>query len=560
MAISRNRFRPMNLDQETKYHGSIGRGEAEDEAYQSPNRTAQRRSDRKGVNSQKFGSRFSATFNSIPLLALKISVNVCSGEPGYWTLSESREVFFKPKQLMPSGILRPVAASYYEEGISKRYAKYIDAAGDFDEKYYTYLRKIQVMVRKVNSEKDALSIELKRVKEALKMSRLTVEKMDEKEAKLEETIEKSEKENVALQKEIDRLVTNNGLLATQLDRRSTELSLMYDKIDVMQAVLGRGEEQYNQRLDDIKILKLEIKKIRNEKELLKRSFTNMADLRKEIYHLNRDLLNERQKCQTLEEEMQSPINFHRWRMLEGTDPEKKELIDKAQALQKRVTKLVDQDAENKFQIKNLTELYNSAVSGLKKMPGLEAKNEQEKARHLIKDKDTQLKVLASEMKVCEEQLEQYKVEVKNLKKEMNEVKKKYFALTHAMNFQLRSMLKRNAATRPSIDTPSESNGSYHKFSLLPPSAEYGPSVPLYVRLVDYKSLKQRKIPDALIKIIKLKEDKRKQKEAEDNCEKRRNEEQSKLEKLAMGGGFSLVLADKRARKSGLDAMLRPKSR
>lgn len=64
-------------------------------------------------------------------------------------------------------------------------------------------------------------------------------------------------------------------------RRNDELALLYEKIKIQQSTLNKGEIQYNQRLEDIRVLKLEIKKLRREKGILQKSVANVEDLR---YH------------------------------------------------------------------------------------------------------------------------------------------------------------------------------------------------------------------------------------------------------------------------------------
>lgn len=53
-----------------------------------------------------------------------------------------------------------------------------------------------------------------------------------------------------------------------------------------------------------------------EKVLLTKNIANISDLRQEVFHLNRDLAKERLKVTALEEEVQTPLNVHRWRKLE----------------------------------------------------------------------------------------------------------------------------------------------------------------------------------------------------------------------------------------------------
>lgn len=77
-----------------------------------------------------------------------------------------------------------------------------------------------------------------------------------------------------------------------------------------------GEIQYRQRIEDIRLLKLEIKKLRREKHILTKSVSNVEELRREVYNMQRELLRERTRCKALEEELENPMNIHRWRKLE----------------------------------------------------------------------------------------------------------------------------------------------------------------------------------------------------------------------------------------------------
>lgn len=129
-------------------------------------------------------------------------------------------------------------------------------------------------------------------------------------------------------------MNERDILGSQLVRRNDELALLYEKIKILQTTLHSGEAQYEQRLEDIRLLKIEIRRLRQEKHLLTKSLNNMTDLRHEVFYLERDLNKERVKCKALEEELQNPMNIHRWRKLEGSDPEVYELLQKVQIMQK----------------------------------------------------------------------------------------------------------------------------------------------------------------------------------------------------------------------------------
>jgi hypothetical protein len=57
-------------------------------------------------------------------------------------------------------------------------------------------------------------------------------------------------------------------------------------------------------------------------------------VKREVHHLGRELLQERTKVKALSEELENPLNVHRWRKLEGSDPSTYEMIQKIQTLQK----------------------------------------------------------------------------------------------------------------------------------------------------------------------------------------------------------------------------------
>lgn len=75
------------------------------------------------------------------------------------------------------------------------------------------------------------------------------------------------------------MISERDILGTQLVRRNDELALLYEKIKIQQSMLNKGEIQYNQRVEDIRLLKMEIKKLRREKGILAKTVANVEDLR-----------------------------------------------------------------------------------------------------------------------------------------------------------------------------------------------------------------------------------------------------------------------------------------
>ena len=92
----------------------------------------------------------------------------------------------------------------------------------------------------------------------------------------------------------------------------------------------------------------------------------MEELKKEVLQLQKDLLQEKTKVKNLKCELESPLNIHRWRMLEGKDPSTLELIQKIQSLQKRLIARKEDivDLELALQGMNTIFLYENGMAKL----------------------------------------------------------------------------------------------------------------------------------------------------------------------------------------------------
>merc|ERR1719171_2181087 len=127
--------------------------------------------------------------------------------------------------------------------------------------------------------------------------------------KLEATIQEAEVERQNQKKEFEGVISERDILGTQLIRRDDELALLYEKIKIQQSTLQKGETQYKDRLDEIRSLKGKIAQLKLDLHIAKQQAVNIDDLKKEVYHLQRELLQERTKVKALSEELENPMNL-----------------------------------------------------------------------------------------------------------------------------------------------------------------------------------------------------------------------------------------------------------
>ena len=91
--------------------------------------------------------------------------------------------------------------------------------------------------------------------------------------------------------------------------------------------------------------------MRREKRLLLKTVAASEEVRRQVWSTQRELLREKTRCRALEEELENPMNIHRWRRLEGSDPSSYELIQQVHALQKRLIQKTEEVVAKEFVIK-----------------------------------------------------------------------------------------------------------------------------------------------------------------------------------------------------------------
>lgn len=86
-------------------------------------------------------------------------------------------------------------------------------------------------------------------------------------------------ERLRQKKEYDIVINERDILGTQLIRRNDELALLYEKIKIQQSTLNKGQIQYRDRLNEIRVLKIKLNDLKRELHILKNSVANIDVLK-----------------------------------------------------------------------------------------------------------------------------------------------------------------------------------------------------------------------------------------------------------------------------------------
>lgn len=164
---------------------------------------------------------------------------------------------------------------------------------------------------------------------------------------------------------------HQDVLGSQLIRRNDELALLYEKVKIQESILAKGEIQYHERLNDIKLMKRDLADMERQLALKSNQLANTEALKSELHHLQIEILSERTKVAALSEELETPMNVHRWRKLEGSDPKAFEMLQKIQTLQRRLIVKTEQVVEKDLMIEESQKLYMELKNILARQPGPE---------------------------------------------------------------------------------------------------------------------------------------------------------------------------------------------
>merc|ERR1712025_1088020 len=276
--------------------------------------------------------------------------------------------------------------------------------------------------QKVEKQREQLKNELGKLKKLKTKAESTIEKQHAEIGKLTSIIQKLEDDTIQQHKEYDQVINERDILGTQLIRRNDELALLYEKLKIQQSTLNKGEAQYNDRTQDIRLMKLQIQDLTRK---LKISM-DMASQVPEVKRLYNDLIKERDKVKNLSDDLETPMNVHRWRKLEGTDPTANEMRRKIEKLQKSLIKKTEQVVEKELDVQANKKLCVELKNTLARQPGPEVAEQLSVYQQNFKEKTRQMKSMAAELNMFQAQTNEFKYEIQRLEQENSDLKRKYY--------------------------------------------------------------------------------------------------------------------------------------
>ena len=127
----------------------------------------------------------------------------------------------------------------------------------------------------------------------------------------------------------------------------------------------------------------------------------------------------------LSEELENPMNVHRWRKLQCIDSENYELITKTQTLLKRLIAKTEEVKQKETISEEKDTSLNELRISMKRQPSLEEARMITTFKDSLQQKDKQMVVMQQDLSVYQDQVNEYKTEIERMTSELTGIKKKY---------------------------------------------------------------------------------------------------------------------------------------
>jgi chromosome segregation ATPase len=279
---------------------------------------------------------------------------------------------------------------------------------------------------KVEREKDVLKNAVTKAKKRTVNCRQISSQQASEISKLNSILQEAEAERDRQAKEISSITSEQQLLGSQLTQRNQELRQLYEKIKLLRARLTTGEKYYDKICNQTNEYYKTIDTLKTELENAKGNVTELDELKRAALNIESELTREKIKKTFLSAELGRPINVHRWRKLEGSDPARWIQVQRLQELQTQVIDKTSEVMNIDILIQEKEVLYVELKNVLGRQPGPEVKEQLEIYEYNLKQKNKQMKAMRGELKLYQEQVKQHKRDIEHIREKKDGLKSSYF--------------------------------------------------------------------------------------------------------------------------------------
>jgi chromosome segregation ATPase len=155
--------------------------------------------------------------------------------------------------------------------------------------------------------------------------------------KLNSIINSIEKEMVVLRRKYEQAVETRNFTGIQLIDRNDELCILWEKSNIQEKLLKKGEQAMLTKEEEIRSLKIDVKEVKRQLHVVQKKIPEVPKLIDEVMRLREQVGSVRKRTDELSLELENPKSVMRkWRGLGGEDLDLQTLRMKTQDLEERL--------------------------------------------------------------------------------------------------------------------------------------------------------------------------------------------------------------------------------
>jgi len=175
--------------------------------------------------------------------------------------------------------------------------------------------------------------------------------------KLNSIINSIEKEMVILRRKYEQAVETRNFTGIQLIDRNDELCILWEKSNIQEKLLKKGEDAMLTKAEEIRSLKIDLKEVKRQLHVIQKKIPEVPKLIDEVMRLREQVANVRKRTDELSLELENPkSSLRKWRKLGGEDLDLQTLRMKTQDLEERLNDKKESLLEKELILEEVSDL------------------------------------------------------------------------------------------------------------------------------------------------------------------------------------------------------------
>jgi hypothetical protein len=138
---------------------------------------------------------------------------------------------------------------------------------------------------------------------------------------------------VDLKTKYENAAKDRNAVGIHLLDRNDELCILYERLNIQQDIMNKGEAALKEREEELRELNLLAMELKRKIELEKKLLPKYTETNQKAKDLENQIIKTRKDVTKLSIKMESPNDLNRCRFLKGKDLDRPELIKKIQQLE-----------------------------------------------------------------------------------------------------------------------------------------------------------------------------------------------------------------------------------